>query len=163
MGIEQDKVSIAFGNRLRVRVCGICIENDKVLMVRHQSLGNGFLWAPPGGGLDFGETLEEGLQREFVEETGMEVEVVRFLFVHEYLDKPLHGIELFFEVKQIGGVMKMGTDPEMSSKDQIIDHLKFLSFDEIKAQPEGCVHNSVLHSNSVEELLAMQGIYHHIV
>ena len=160
--MEQDKITETFGNRLRVRVCGICIEDDKVLMVRHQSLGNGYLWAPPGGGLDYGETLEQGLQREFIEETGLEIEAVQFLFVHEYLQKPLHGIELFFKVKPIGGKLKMGTDPEIASHEQIIDHLKFLSYRTIKAEPEGCVHNAMFHSNSVEELLNMKGIYHHI-
>ena len=39
-----------FGNKLRVRVCGICIENNKILMVNHHSLNKGDdFWGPPGG------------------------------------------------------------------------------------------------------------------
>jgi len=162
MDKEQQKITAAFGNRLRVRVCGICMQDNKVLMIRHRALGNGYLWAPPGGGLEYGETVEDALKREFLEETGLSINIEQFLFVHEYLQKPLHGIELFFEVKPIGGHLIRGEDPEMSEEDQIIDKLKYLSFKAIKAEPKGCVHNALSYANSIEELKAMRGMYHYI-
>ncbi|HUD44605.1 MAG TPA: NUDIX hydrolase [Patescibacteria group bacterium] len=36
-------------------------------------------WELPGGKVDFGETMEEALKREFLEETGREIEVVKLL------------------------------------------------------------------------------------
>ena len=129
-------------------------------MIRHHSLGSqGYFWAPPGGGLDYGESTHEALQREFLEETGLEIAVKRFLFVHEFLKKPLHGIELFFEVQVVGGVLKMGTDPEMTAQDQIIDQVAFRSFADILAEPAECRHHLFSYCQNSAELLAMHGHY----
>jgi ADP-ribose pyrophosphatase YjhB (NUDIX family) len=38
-------------------------------------------WGLPGGSLDYGETPEEAVKREILEETGLTVEIERFLFV----------------------------------------------------------------------------------
>lgn len=40
-------------------------------------------WSLPGGLLETGETLEEGVCREVLEETGLRVEVVRFFEIFE--------------------------------------------------------------------------------
>ena len=40
-------------------------------MVRHKGLKEDGFWAPPGGGIDFNQTIVETLQREFLEETGL--------------------------------------------------------------------------------------------
>jgi len=159
---EESQVSQKFGHRLRVRICGICAEEGKVLMVRHRMGDNRVFWAPPGGGLDYGETTEEALIREFQEETGLDVRVKRFLFVHEFLKKPLHGIELFFEVERIGGELTQGIDPEMNANEQIIDLLAFLPFEEIKAQKPDTIHNIFTFCDSLDQLLAMEGLYHFI-
>ena len=91
--IAQEVVDI-FGNKLRVRVCGIFIQDDKILLVNHKGLTQtGNFWAPPGGGIHFGEPARESLAREFLEETGLKIKVGKFLFINEYISKPLHTIE----------------------------------------------------------------------
>jgi ADP-ribose pyrophosphatase YjhB (NUDIX family) len=47
--------------------------DDRLLLVRfvHPQTGEEF-WTTPGGGLDPGEGLEDGLRRELREETGLE-------------------------------------------------------------------------------------------
>ena len=105
----------SYSDKLRVRVCGICLQDNKLLLVRHQAtIGNHAFWAPPGGGLEYGETVQECLKREFLEETGLQVEVIRFLYLNEFLQPPLHALELFFEVRVTGGTLRTGTDPEAS-------------------------------------------------
>jgi 8-oxo-dGTP diphosphatase len=139
--MESEIIKI-FGNRLRVRVCGICIEDQRILLVKHHALGpKGVFWSPPGGGLEFGESAEESLKREFLEETGLQTEVVRFLFTHEFLEEPLHAIELFFEVRKTGGRLKTGTDPEMKGGNQIIQEVKFVSQAELKIFEPSTLHN----------------------
>ena len=94
--IEKEIID-KFGERIRVRACGICIEASKILMVKHLIVGKqDYLWAPPGGGMKFGESARECLKREFMEETGLDIRVGDFLFVNEFKDPPLHAIELFF-------------------------------------------------------------------
>ena len=84
----------------------------------------------PGGGLQFGETLENCLKREFSEETGLDIEIKGFLFFCEFFQMPLHAIELFFLVDAKPGNLVHGTDPEMGEK-QIIQEVKFISWGEI--------------------------------
>ncbi|AFK03941.1 NUDIX hydrolase [Emticicia oligotrophica DSM 17448] len=123
-----------YGNRIRVRACGICIENGRVLMIGHRAiLGDTTFWAPPGGGVELGEMIEDALRREFLEETGLEVEVGKMVLMNEFVNLPLHGIELFFLVKKIGGELVLGQDPEMKSEEQLIQKIEWMSLDEIKS------------------------------
>jgi 8-oxo-dGTP diphosphatase len=41
-------------------------------------------WDIPGGSIDFGETLEQGLKREILEECGIEIEVVKKITENSY-------------------------------------------------------------------------------
>jgi 8-oxo-dGTP diphosphatase len=125
-----DSVYQKFGNKLRLRVCGLCLEDDRLLMINHRGIRNGDFWAPPGGGLNFGESLETCLKREFNEETGLSVEIQNFQFISEFINMPLHAIEIFFLVKITHGIVKMGIDPEMKDN-QIIQEVKFMSWKEI--------------------------------
>ena len=158
MGTLEDKIKSIYGEKLRVRVCGICITEEGLLMVHHKSLGkNNSLWAPPGGGMEYGEDAKSALIREFKEETNLNIEVERFLFVHEYLDPPLHGIELFFEVKPVNGELKKGSDPEMDLHSQIITQTEFKPFAEIKRIHKDELHYVIQNITSLEELLKQKG------
>ncbi len=125
-----DSVYQTFGNKLRVRVCGLCLDDDRLLMINHKGIKDGDFWAPPGGGLEFGETIENSLKREFAEETGLDVDIQDFRFICEFIHLPLHAIEMFFVVKNKKGILKKGFDPEMMDK-QIIQEVKFMSWEEI--------------------------------
>ncbi len=151
----------SFGNKLRIRVCGICMEENKILLIKHHSINeSGILWAPPGGGMVFGETAETALKREFLEETGLTISIEKFLCVNEYLTPPLHAIELFFFVKQTGGTLKIGTDPELQQDKQIITDLQWLSFDQIHTLPKNSIHGIFHITQSMADLLSLSGYFH---
>ncbi|KAA9346018.1 NUDIX domain-containing protein [Adhaeribacter soli] len=134
-----------YTGKLRVRVCGVCLQNNAILLVCHRGLVKGTdFWAPPGGGLAYGETVRDCLKREFAEETGLEVKPGRFLFLNEFLRPPLHALELFFQVEITGGTLKKGTDPEHSEADQIITEVSFKTFSELSKIPLGAKH-SIFH------------------
>lgn len=129
----QINAQLLYGNRIRVRACGICIENGRVLMIGHRAiLGENTFWSPPGGGVEVGEMAEDALKREFLEETGLVISVGKLLIMNEFVKLPLHGIELFFVVKRIGGELILGHDPEMNLGEQLIQKIEWLSLDEIK-------------------------------
>jgi len=129
----EEEIQKVFGGKLRLRVCGLLIEDEKILVIKHLGVGpNGFLWGVPGGGLEFGESVDNCLKREFLEETGLEVEVLEFYSFNEYIKLPLHSVELFFKVKRKSGVLKEGFDPELSINKGITQH-SFLSFKEFMA------------------------------
>lgn len=156
----KNEIIHSFGNKLRIRVCGICIEDNKILLVKHHSLGKGgILWAPPGGGMVFGETAEEALKREFIEETGLTITVEKFLFVNEYLTPPLHAIELFFLVKKIDGILQTGLDPELHSDRQIITKVDWLSFEALNALPLEAVHSVIRGMDNSDQLLQQNGYF----
>jgi len=132
----MEETNLLYTNKLRVRVCGICVQNNALLLVCHRGIlaGRNF-WAPPGGGLNFGERVHSGLKREVQEETGLEIKPGRFLFVNEFLQPPLHALELFFEVNPVGGELIIGTDPDLPADDQLITDVRFLTLPELKAIP----------------------------
>ena len=148
-----------FGNKTRIRVCGICQNQDKVLLVAHAGLGSELTWLPPGGGVEFSTSTMANLIREFKEETGLEVEVKKFLFVCEYLSKSLHSIELFYEVVYKSGTLSVGFDPEMKGSSEIIKKTQFMSFEEINLLDKKSVHGVFLHCKSIEELLNLNGYF----
>lgn len=154
----RSEVLKLYGNRLRLRVCGLHREGDRLLMVRHRGINRSdIFWCPPGGGLQFGEATREGLTREFDEETGLQIEVGEMLFVNEFREPPLHALELFFEVRVIGGSIRQGLDPEMSLDDQIIEEVRLMSFDEIKSYPPEQVHTLFHRCHSIEDVFALRG------
>jgi len=155
-----EKVHDLYGEKLRVRVCGICFEGDDILLVHHQGLGNGnSLWAPPGGGMQYGESAHEALIREFEEETGLKIAVKRFLFVHEYLAPPLHGIELFFEVEVNSGLLKTGIDPEMEASEQLITETGYKDLTRLKVQSPDSLHFVLQKINDAKAILNQSGYF----
>lgn len=137
------QVDHRYHNILRIRICGICIRDNSILLVNHTSLNKeNKLWMPPGGGLEFSETIEQCLQREFLEETGYKIAKSSFFCIHEHIAPPLHAIEHFYEVSIIGGNLITGIDPEISK--QIIKEVKWVPLHELSQFPEGLKH-PVLH------------------
>ena len=55
----------------RVGVGAVVLREGRVLLVRRGAAPALGLWAIPGGGLGLGETLQQGAEREILEETGI--------------------------------------------------------------------------------------------
>lgn len=71
------------GNReFLVRACGILLHDHSVL-AQEGGDGRSPTYALPGGHLEFGETLSACLSREIFEESGLNVEVEKLVYVHE--------------------------------------------------------------------------------
>jgi 8-oxo-dGTP diphosphatase len=61
------------------RVTGVVIRDGKILLLHRFRDGSEY-WVFPGGGVEEGEDLETGLQREMYEETGLNLVTFKRLF-----------------------------------------------------------------------------------
>jgi 8-oxo-dGTP diphosphatase len=154
----DDNVSQIYGNRVRLRVCGLLVEGDKILLVNHSGIRPGDWWAPPGGGVEFGEPLHDALRREFREETGLEVEVQEFCFICEYLHEPLHSVELFFRVRATGGGISTGRDPE-SGDEQLIRDVQFHAFEDLENLPGESLHGAFSVGDKKAQIASFRGYF----
>ncbi|MDB5139474.1 MAG: hypothetical protein JWR12_1390 [Mucilaginibacter sp.] len=70
-----------------IRVYGLLINNDnEILISDEQEYGMRFTKFP-GGGLELGEGLIDGLKREFVEECNVEIEVLSHFYTTDFFVK----------------------------------------------------------------------------
>ena len=129
-----------YGGRIRLRVMGIYLNNDKLLLIKHKGFGTeGYLWAPPGGGVEFGEPIKQALTREFFEETRLHIEVQRFLLLNEYIEDPLHAVELFFSVKKKSGSLRLGSEYKHSGA-RILEEARYFTIEELQSLPREGLH-----------------------
>ncbi|MBZ5200909.1 NUDIX hydrolase [Planomicrobium chinense] len=85
---------------------GVCInEKNEVLLVLQGPPEEEKKWAVPAGGVEQGESLQECIEREFFEETGLTVKVLNELKVRsgEYENAAVSFDVHYFEVEVTGG------------------------------------------------------------
>ena len=77
----------------------LIVHENKLLVLKLRATGKYHL---PGGGIKIGERMQESLRREVQEETGLEIDQVRFahfeevFFYYDPSDKAYHGLHFFF-------------------------------------------------------------------
>ena len=118
-----------------VGVGGVLIENGKALLIRRGSeplLGQ---WSIPGGTLELGETLLEGVARQMLEETAVTVRVLDLIEVFERISpystpevrdaaqRPqFHFVIVDYLCEKVSGEAKAGgdaTDVAFASEDDL--------------------------------------------
>lgn len=149
-----------YRGKVRVRVCGLLINEQGLLLLRHNHLGpKGHIWAPPGGGVEFGHQVQDVLKQEFLEETGLVVQIGDYLFTNEYIDQKYHAIELFFLVHAREGQPKLGYDPELPADQQILTAIKFFDNLELAKVDRDNLHNIFSEIEHIEELRELRGFF----
>jgi 8-oxo-dGTP diphosphatase len=116
MGREKVKGSREYPERPVVGVGGVVIAEGRVLLIRRGSPPLEGQWSIPGGTLECGETLLEGVRRELLEETSIEVRVGELIEVFERIfpddaGKPMyHFVILDYLCERIRGEARAGSD-----------------------------------------------------
>ena len=75
----------------RVGVGAVVLREGCILLVRRGAAPAQGLWAIPGGGLKLGETLQEGAEREILEETGIIIRAGEPLFTCDSCQRDADG------------------------------------------------------------------------
>jgi 8-oxo-dGTP diphosphatase len=75
----------------RVGVGAVVLREGRLLLVRRGAAPAQGLWAIPGGGLRLGETLQEGAEREILEETGIIIRAGEPLFTCDSFERDADG------------------------------------------------------------------------
>lgn len=78
-------------NRISVGVGAVIFRGAEVLLIKRGKAPFSGAWSIPGGGLEFGESVETAILREIREETGVEARLAGFLGVYEFLPQAAPG------------------------------------------------------------------------
>ena len=99
---------------------GAVIQDSKnrILLVKHKKERGGYWqgkWICPGGELELGETIAQGIKREVLEETNLEIELVTPLVPFERIVKSddktsLHVIYIDYLARLLGGELRVDSD-----------------------------------------------------
>ena len=112
-----------YPDRPVVGIGGVVIEEGRTLLIRRGTeplLGH---WSIPGGTLEIGESLQQGVARELLEETGLEVRVLDVIEVFDRIflaEKPatgkarpgprFHYVIVDYLCERISGEARAGSD-----------------------------------------------------
>jgi 8-oxo-dGTP diphosphatase len=99
-----------------VGVGGVVIHNERALLIRRGSAPLEGEWSIPGGMLEVGETILDGVKRELLEETAIEVKVLDLIEVFERVTRDeagqlkYHFVILDYLCEAVRGDAQAGSD-----------------------------------------------------
>lgn len=135
-----------------IGVYGIYIKNNAVLLIKKSRGPYKGMYDLPGGRMEPGETMEEGLKREFIEEVGCEIVSQTFLSENEYMTpdymgKPFRHFGTYFIVTLSSDNIKTVADGEDSLGAEFIS-IDYLDNVEISSIAKPMILKAIHHFKS---------------
>jgi 8-oxo-dGTP diphosphatase len=96
----------------RLVVAVLIKKGSKFLLIKEELEDKKETWIIPGGGVDFGESLEQAAIREIKEELGLDIKITKFIKFHEsvFPDFNYHSVIFFFLAKSLSDKIKIGEE-----------------------------------------------------
>ncbi|MFI5161990.1 MAG: NUDIX domain-containing protein [Sphingobacteriales bacterium] len=120
-----------------VRVYGVLInDSNQVLISDEQEYGMQFSKFP-GGGLEFGEGLIDGLKREFAEECNVEIQVINHFYTTDFFVKSAFNdsqiISVYYLVKNIAplNLMFKAMQFDFDGDGDVLQSFRWISLDDL--------------------------------
>ena len=104
--------------RYGISAGSILVNDGKVLLVHHRGDGLDF-WVPPDGSVEGEESVFECARREAFEETGLQVELKRIVYIEEFVDGDLRFTKFYILVKAFAG--ELTTENLEPEEDFLVD------------------------------------------
>jgi len=107
-----------YPDRPVVGVGAVVLEAERVLLIKRGHAPLKGQWSLPGGGVETGETLEQAVAREVLEETGLTVEVGPIVEVLDRISRDADGrvehhfVLVDFVCRASGGILRGASDAE---------------------------------------------------
>ncbi len=76
-----------YPDRPVVGIGAVVVHEGRVLLVRRGAAPSRGLWAVPGGSLELGETLQQGAEREILEETGVAIRAREPIYAFDFFER----------------------------------------------------------------------------
>lgn len=113
-------------NKIRIRVAAIILENENLLLIAHKKQ-NDIYWLLPGGGVNFGESLDSALKRELMEELGVSINVGEIALISDSIDPAgnRHILNIIFKCSLRDGKYSLG-------KDKRLHNFQFFGHEEVQ-------------------------------
>ena len=131
--MKKDWFFTVENNICDVRTAGVLIKDGKIL-VQRDAYGNEY--ALPGGHIKIGETLEEALVREYKEETGADIIIIKLLWSEEcfweWNGKNAHNFSFYYLIDLCEGSKIPDNGEFMSHKDNFNVLIGWMDMDNLK-------------------------------
>jgi len=121
-----------------VRVYGLLInDRNEVLISDEQEFGQRFSKFP-GGGLEYGEGLIDGLKREFIEECNMDIDVLQHFYTTDFFVKSIFNeaqlISVYYLVKNVAPIaLTIKSEPfDFDGGGDVLQAFRWAKIEELK-------------------------------
>jgi ADP-ribose pyrophosphatase YjhB (NUDIX family) len=114
-----------------VGVGAVVLDGSRVLLIKRGHAPLKGQWSLPGGGVETGETLEEAIAREVLEETGLTVEVGPMVEVLDRISRDVDGrveyhfVLIDFVCRPTGGMLRGASDADDAAWVPIADLARY--------------------------------------
>ncbi|MDD2584921.1 MAG: NUDIX domain-containing protein [Bacteroidales bacterium] len=130
---KKDKSTLINMLHSRIRVTALLFHDNKVLLVRmhRPEKPDNDIFVLPGGGLELGEGIMECAVREVKEETHLDVDIEKIVYMKDLLTSDSHSLEVICLGRITGGTLDVGCDPE-GSEEYLLQDVIWLEIDKLK-------------------------------
>ena len=123
--------------RTTIRVGVIITDGSKVLTTKMHREKTEDVYVLPGGGVEHGESIIDAAIREVKEETCLDIEVEKILYLKNLYTEDEHFTEVIVLGKIIGGELEIGYDPEEKGENKLkaVEYIEVEDFENINFHP----------------------------